>query len=143
MRTVAKIVALHGGLTVLQENYIRIENEPYMRLVIEHIGQGPSGRPLISVAHYGEQNGDAMRDPEMTFEVTVNEIGYTFDPITYQNDYAGVYQEAVWCSEGRLLAKPRLVRELVTFACLWDRNIKGQGFLEAYQQQFQSPALKS
>jgi len=42
-----------------------------------------------------------------------------------------------------MLAKPRLVRELVTFACLWDRNIKAQGFLEAYQQQFQSLALKS
>jgi hypothetical protein len=29
----------------------------------------PCGLPAISVAHYGEQNGDAMRDPEMCFEL--------------------------------------------------------------------------
>jgi len=26
---------------------------------------------VISVAHYGEQNGDLMRDPEMCFELTM------------------------------------------------------------------------
>jgi hypothetical protein len=27
------------------------------------------GLPALSVCHYGEQNGDAMRDPEMCFEL--------------------------------------------------------------------------
>jgi len=27
------------------------------------------GLPALSVAHYGEQNGDLMRDPEMCFEL--------------------------------------------------------------------------
>ena len=29
----------------------------------------PCGLPALSIAHYGEQNGDAMRDPEMLFEL--------------------------------------------------------------------------
>lgn len=151
MKTVSKIITLHGGLAALQNDYIRIENEPFMRLVIEHVGEGPSGKPLISVAHYGEQNGDAMRDPEMTFEIA--ESDGAFVPVSFQNDYLGVYQEAVWISEGKLLAKPGLMRELASFARQWDRNIKAQGFLETYQRQGQSragtsseaqtPALKS
>src|SRR5262245_3377699 len=66
MKTVAKIIAAFGGLERLRQpgNYIRLESPPYMRLVIEYIGQGPRGLPAIAVAHYYEQNGDAMRDPE-------------------------------------------------------------------------------
>ena len=46
--------------------YLKIENAPYMALVIEATDEsGPSGLPAISVARYGEQNGDLMRDPEM------------------------------------------------------------------------------
>ncbi len=49
--------------------HIRIENEPWMTLVIEDTQErGRNGLPAISVAHYGEQNGDLMRDPEMVFE---------------------------------------------------------------------------
>jgi hypothetical protein len=40
-----------------------------MTLVIEDTQErGPNGLPAISVAHYGEQNGDLMSDPEMIFE---------------------------------------------------------------------------
>ncbi len=39
--------------------HVRIENSPYMPLVIEDIQQpGPDGHRVISVTHYGEQNGD-------------------------------------------------------------------------------------
>jgi hypothetical protein len=50
--------------------YVNIENPPYMPLVIEAVDEsGPRGLPALSVCHYGEQNGDAMRDPEMCFEL--------------------------------------------------------------------------
>jgi len=53
---------------------ISIENEPWMRLVIEVLPErGPDGHTFVSVAHYGEQNSDAMRDPEMSFEVLEEE----------------------------------------------------------------------
>ena len=47
MKTVAKIIESYGGLEWLRQpgNYIRLENPPYMRLVIEHIGEGPRGTP--------------------------------------------------------------------------------------------------
>jgi hypothetical protein len=54
----------HHGL------HLHIENTPYMALVIEATDEsGPCGLPALSVCHYGEQNGDAMRDPEMCFEL--------------------------------------------------------------------------
>jgi hypothetical protein len=41
-----------------------------MALVIEATDEsGPCGLPALSIAHYGEQNGDLMRDPEMCFEL--------------------------------------------------------------------------
>ena len=46
-------------------NILKIENAAYMALVIEATGEsGPSGLPAISVAHYGEQNGDGITAPE-------------------------------------------------------------------------------
>ena len=41
---------------------LHLENPPWMALSIEVIGEH-----LVSVAHYGEQNGDAMADPEMIY----------------------------------------------------------------------------
>jgi len=64
MKAVAKIIAGYSGLERLRQhgNYIRLDNPPYMRLVVEYIGQGPRDPPAISVAPYYEQNGDAMRE---------------------------------------------------------------------------------
>ena len=42
-----------------------------MALVIEATPEPRSlGLPGLSVAHYGVQNGDEMRDPEMCFELS-------------------------------------------------------------------------
>ena len=83
MKTVAKIIETYGGLQWLRQsgNYIRLDNPPYMRLVIEYIGDGPRGMPSIAVAHYYEQNGDAMRDPEIVVEVNPDENG----PLSWKN----------------------------------------------------------
>ena len=67
MKTILQILKLAGGWH--HGLYLKIENPPYMALVIEATDDsGPCGLPAISVCHYGEQNGDAMRDPEMCFE---------------------------------------------------------------------------
>lgn len=68
MQTVLQIIEKAGGFR--PSLYLKIDNRPYMELVIEAVGEpGPLGLPSVSVAHYGEQNGDAMRDPEMCFEL--------------------------------------------------------------------------
>ena len=124
MKTVARIIERFGGLERLRDNPIRLENPPYMRLVIEHIGTGPRGLPAISVAHYYEQNGDLMRDPEMVFEVSPD----GWEPVSYRQDNLGVYQEAVVVDNGQTILRPRLIRELKAFARQWDRNLAQQGW---------------
>jgi hypothetical protein len=42
--------------------YLSIENPPFLALVVEALDEsGPLGLPAISVAHYGQQNGDPRR----------------------------------------------------------------------------------
>ncbi len=68
MQTLLNILKRAGGWN--PSLYLKIENAPYMALVIEATDEsGPCGLPAISVCHYGEQNGDLMRDPEMCFEL--------------------------------------------------------------------------
>ena len=70
MKTILQIIEEAGGLP--KAECISIDNEPWMRLVIEVLPErGPDGHVVVSVAHYGEQNSDAMRDPEMLFEVVM------------------------------------------------------------------------
>jgi hypothetical protein len=69
MKTILRILERAGGYQPTLN--LKIENPPYMALVIEATPEpGPLKAPAISVAHYGEQNGDLMRDPEMCFELT-------------------------------------------------------------------------
>jgi hypothetical protein len=129
MRTVEQIILLHGGLAALKAEYIKIQNPPFQRLVIEAIGNGPRGLPMISVAHYFEQAGDLMRDPEMTFEVS----SHGLEPISYQLDAMAIYQECVWREDdGTVMMLRKLVTHLMEFAAMWDANIRAQGYLRAY-----------
>lgn len=144
MKTVARMIEAFGGLQWLREpgNYIRLENPPFMRLVIEHIGDGPRGLPAIAVAHYYEQNGDAMRDPEIVFEVNPDDDGARswkqgdWAPISYRQDNLDVYQDAVFIGDNdQVTVRPKLVQHLKDFARQWDRNIAEQGFLKAAHLQ--------
>src|SRR6202012_5540685 len=86
MQTILQILKMAGGWH--PGLYLKIDTPPYMELVIEAMDEsGPRGLPALSVAHYGEQNGDAMRDPEMCFEL---EADGELSPYYYRNDYVGV-----------------------------------------------------
>ncbi len=117
---------------------IRIENGSYMALCIEGIGRSPDGRKLISVAHYGEQNGDAMRDPDIVFLVDPALKGLTHGykdawfPVSYRNDYMGKLDEAmIWDADGNLRTSRRMMKSIKSFSNTWNRNIAAQGFIEA------------
>jgi hypothetical protein len=73
MRNVQKIIHTCGGLEALKHHPIRLEVPGFMRLVIEYIGRSPRGCDMVSVAHYGELNGDPMRDPEIVFEIAAGQ----------------------------------------------------------------------
>jgi hypothetical protein len=127
MESAKAIIELFGGLGSFR--HVRLEAEGFMPLGIEAIGPGPRGLTAVSIAHYYMQQGDAMRNPEMVFEVGA---GGEFLPVSFQQDNLGAYQEAVFQDEaGKVLVRPRLARELASFALVWDRNLKDQGFVEA------------
>ena len=128
MKTVQTIIDLFGGLEALKQHPIRLKVEGFMPLVIEHVGVGPRGQPLVSVAHYYEQQGDLMADPDMTFEVADG----TWSPVEFQQASPPIYQRAVFRGDdGKVLIKPKLVADLKRFAALWNRNLRDQGFLKA------------
>jgi hypothetical protein len=115
--------------------HLHIENPPYMALVIEAMDEsGPCGLPAISVEHYGELNGDAMRDPEMCFELGMSG-GVHLDPFYFRNDYVGVEQWSRFIREGQYVCHIQLHAQQQRFAALWDKNLRQQGFVEAFMRQ--------
>lgn len=135
MRTLLRILERAGGYR--PSLYLKIENPPYMALVIEAVGEpGPLGLPAITVAHYGEMNGDLMRDPEMCFEL-VKPIGsgLSLDPYYWRNDYMGVEQWSRYLMRGQYVAHVGLHGQHQEFAYLWDSNIHAQRFLEAFTDE--------
>ena len=97
--------------------YAKLKAEGFMDLTIEWIGSN-----RISITHYGEQNGDLMADPDM--ELIIDFDKKEILPATYQNDYAGIYQE-VYSDNNQW--GPELSRELTTFLNTWLKNIEFQG----------------
>lgn len=98
----------------------KLDNAPgsFQALCVEHIDQGH-----FSLAHYGEQNGDAMRDPEVIFWFD----GQDYFPYYFRNDYMG--QERYWVDfEGGkpVRCHPRMQADLASFCNTWLRNIEAQ-----------------
>lgn len=139
MKNIQMMIEAHGGLEAVRQNYLRIENPPFMRLVIEVVSSRlPTGAYEVSAAHYGEQNGDPMRDPEVTFLVGQSALGWEWTPLTFTNDYLGCYQVACGYDANGLqrLKDARLLRELEDFVRQWDSNLAHQGFVEAFQRKY-------
>ena len=131
MQTILQILEKAGGFR--PSLYLVIENPPYMELVIEATDEpGPLGFPAISITHYGKQNGDAMRDPEMCFELSKSDGKLILDPYYWRNDYVGVEQFSRALVDGRYVALPSLHGQHESFAVQWDRNLSLQGFAEAF-----------
>ena len=120
-------------LTLLgNETSIRLTSGSYMPLSVEDIGKDGEGNRLISICHYGEQNGDLMRDPDMVFTIHTWDEAPMAEPISFRNDYMGLYQEVyVYNDDGkRTHVRTGLKKELSSFASTWFRNLKDQGFLD-------------
>jgi hypothetical protein len=130
LKTVDRIITASGGWDD-RDLYIKLHSPPYMDLVIERVGESPNGLPLISVAHYFEQNGDLCQDPEMLFEVS--DLGWR--PVFFQQAIPPIYREAVIWNGGSEFIDQRVMRDLTSFARTWDRNIRHQGFEEVVADQ--------
>jgi hypothetical protein len=94
----------------------------YLPLVIEVLQYSPAeGCRAVSVAHYGKQNGDAMRDPEIVFAVVSPEAWL---PYEITQDYVGQYHCAF---DNAGLFSPRVSQSMIELSNIFGRNINGQG----------------
>lgn len=133
MQTILQIMQKAGGWH--PGLYLKIDNAPYMELVIEAMDEsGPMGLPALSVAHYGELNGDLMRDPEMCFELGLAG-GAHLSAFYYCNDYLGVEQWSRNVVDGNYIHLIALHAQHESFAKTWDNNLRLQGFAEAFERQ--------
>ena len=100
--------------------HVGLDMKGYQRLVIERHGD------MISVAHYFEQNGDLVADPDV-------ELHYpSWVPTAITQAFFG-YRSKFIEREGQTLVDTRFDREVSSFLTLWARNIKMQGWAEGGQ----------
>jgi hypothetical protein len=138
MHTILQILKMAGGWH--HGLHLHIDNQPYTSLVIEALDEsGPMGLPALSVAHYGEQNGDLMRDPEMCFELGLA-WGAHLSAFYYRNDYLGIEQWSRDVVEGNYIHLIGLHKQHELFAKTWDNNLRLQGFIEVFERQQSSRA---
>ena len=140
MPNLQTLLSAHPSLMTDAGTSVRIENLPFMPLSVENIGIGPRGLPALSITHYGECNGDLMRDPEMCFEMEIE--GHSvkeFHPYYFRNDYLGFEQFSVVYTGNNPDDKPtyRIDTLMMTgqreFAATWDKNLAAQGFVAAFE----------
>ena len=131
MQFLQQLTVIQPELLFRTSTSVRIENPPYMSLTVENIGLGPRGLPALSICHYGEQNGDLMRDPEMCFEMEIeNGAVKEFHPYYFRNDYVAFEQFVVDEENRRIDVKA--IQSQREMAQLWDSNLAAQGFLKAH-----------
>ena len=109
---------------------VRITVRGYMPLSVEEIGVNPDGQRLVSLCHYGEQNGDLMRDPDIVFLFHNVPDGAAAEPISFRNDYLGIVQEVYRYDEAGRCTRvlPTLKQDLKEFARAWFGTLRDQGF---------------
>lgn len=112
---------------------MRLTVPGYMPLSVEDIGSSEEGYRLVSLCHYGEQNGDLMRDPDMVFLFHNCPDGMAAEPVSFRNDYLGICHEVYRCDAAgrRTHVFPTLKQELKKFATTWFATLRVQGFFGA------------
>jgi hypothetical protein len=75
-----------------------------------------------------------MRDPEMCFELGFAG-GAHLNPFYWRNDYAGIEQWSRFIRDPHYCYHTQLHAEHERFAKLWDKNLRQQGFANAFAEQ--------
>ena len=116
-RILSKLIALADESPT---RHVRIaNNDTFMAVIVERIFEN-----RVSVAHYGEQNGDLMADPEMEFYIGADGRFY---PCTFRNDYTAYYRKSIEFSDGKPLGVYRREQaDQASFAGTWMENIRQQ-----------------
>ena len=113
------------GLDNETNDHKKIDNAEgtFMSVHIECLNKCSLGQ-IYSVAHYYEQNGDLMRDPDMEF---IKGGDGEYYPISFWQDAPLIRDEPATWKDGEMMAfDAKRQAALVTFASTWMRNIKEQ-----------------
>lgn len=93
---------------------------------MERLYSNHDGSYVVSLSHYGEQNGDLMADPDM--EVRVFPDTKMAEAMTWRNDYVGK-TSVVYPEPGKVY--PKVKADLNKFLAMWLKNIIDQGHKRA------------
>lgn len=107
-------------------NARKIDTSSFMPIHVDRVHTTAAGT-VYAVAHYFRQNGDSMADPDMTFLLASTD-GRAY-PITFRQDGGCPvnHNAVVWSDHGTITAvRPRMQREITTFANQWMKNIRAQ-----------------
>lgn len=122
----ASTALLNKMVSLMKDGYIKIDNTngSFMPVSVEQIFESDKYK-IFSVAHYFEQNGDLMADPEMCF-IQIKTSGDYF-PSYYKQDSIGMEQESIIMAGG-VIKGVRIIQQLEhsVFANMWLKNIKDQ-----------------
>jgi hypothetical protein len=95
--------------------HVRFDMPGFDRLVIERHGS------LISVAHYFEQNGDLIADPEVEFHHP------SWFPTAITQVWGGRREKFIE-RDGQEYIDTKFHDEVTSFLAMWGRNIRSQGW---------------
>ena len=128
-QAMAVMDTLTAGMTV--GSYKKIDNTEgtFMALHVECIGECNLGH-IFSLAHYYEQHGDLMRDPEMLF-IQAEDGGYY--PVEIWQDAVNSHSVGVLIEDGKAVSIDETEQaDMTMFAEVWLKNIwEQQGLGEA------------
>jgi len=100
-------------------NHVVLKNEPYMQLYFARLDKN-----RFALAHYFEQNGDLVPDPDI--EILVHPETKSVEVLSYQDGYS--YQRVYPDPSSFKLVDFRAKKSLNKFLSFWLDNIIVQGF---------------
>ena len=118
--TIQDLLKSHNLLERFQsqtEFHVQFDMRGNKRLLVERHDN------LIRVAHYSEQNGEQIADPE----VELHHPSWTPTAITQSWGYR---RERFTKRDGKMLFDMRFHREVSAFLVMWARDIRAQGWIK-------------
>jgi hypothetical protein len=138
-KVIRHILYLNGmaeAFDTTDDFHLRLLNSPFLPLVVERHDDE------VSITHYVEQQGDLLRDPEMVLSLRewARHSGAMFTgwvpKSTEPGGFGHVYPTGKIVHDGddvpRLHYHPRRMKEALSFAAMWARNLREQGFVKRY-----------
>jgi uncharacterized protein YqiB (DUF1249 family) len=113
-------------LGILDVDYIKKRVAGYQDLIVEKIEDNPKYK-IISMAHYFEQNGDLMADPEMTVKIYPTGM---CEALSYRLDSLQIDEYVYQTVGGQEMVNTKRKTELNNFLKTWLNNLIGQGFMK-------------